>query len=46
VINVSNKLSATKKKMASLGIKKNGTGDIDYINPNEKNKSKYDKVKK
>jgi hypothetical protein len=43
---MSNKLTATKKKMASLGIKKTERGDIDYINPDEKNKSKYDKVKK
>lgn len=43
---MSNKLTSTKKKMASLGIKKTETGDIDYINSNEKNKSKYDKVKK
>lgn len=43
---MSNKLAMTKKKMASLGIKKTQTGDMEYINSNEKNKSKYDKVKK
>ena len=43
---MSNKLSATKKKMASLGIKKTKTGDIDYIDPDEKNKAKYDKIRK
>jgi len=31
----------TKKQMASLGIRKTETGDYDYIDPNEKNQSKY-----
>lgn len=43
---MSNKLTITKKKMASLGIKKTEGGDIEYINQDEKDKSKYDKVKK
>jgi hypothetical protein len=46
VIKVSNKLTVTKKKMAALGLKKTDTGDYDYINPSEKNKSKYNAVKK
>lgn len=43
---MSNKLTSTKKKMASLGIKKTENGDIDYIDVNEKNKSKYNKINK
>jgi len=43
---MSNKLTSTKKKMASLGIKKTENGDINYIDVNEKNKSKYNKINK
>ena len=43
---VSNKLKTTNKQMASLGIRKNETGDYKYINPDEKNESKYKPVKK
>ena len=43
---MSNKLNVTKKKMAALGIKKNEQNDYDYIDPEEKNKSKYKLVKK
>lgn len=43
---MSNKLTVTKKKMASLGLKKTETGDYTYIDPAEKDKSKYKPVKK
>ena len=43
---MSNKLKTTNKKMASLGIWKNETGDYKYINPDEKSESKYKPVKK
>lgn len=43
---MSNKLTVTKKKMASLGLKKNDRGDYEYIDPSEKNKSKYKPIKK
>jgi hypothetical protein len=31
---------------ARLGIRKNSNGDFEYINPEEKNKSKYQSIKK
>jgi hypothetical protein len=43
---MSNKLSVTKKKMASLGLKRTENGDYDYIYTAEKNTSKYKLVKK
>ena len=43
---MSNKLKTTNKQMASLGIRKNQVGDYEYINPGEKNISKYKPVKK
>ena len=43
---MSNKLKTTNKQMASLGIMKNREGDYEYINPDEKNNSKYKSVKK
>lgn len=43
---MSNKLTVTKKKMASLGLKKNDMGDYEYIDPSDKNKSKYKPIKK
>jgi len=43
---MSNKLTVTKKKMASLGLKKNDNGDYEYIDPSDKNKSKYKPIKK
>lgn len=43
---MSNKLTVTNKKMASLGLKKNDRGDYEYIDPSEKDKSKYKPVKK
>jgi hypothetical protein len=41
-----NKLTVSRKVMARLGLKKTKTGDYDYIDPNEKNKSKYEPVRK
>ncbi|MBC2399142.1 MULTISPECIES: hypothetical protein [Clostridium] len=43
---MSNKLTVTKKKMASLGLRKTEGGDYDYIDPQEKGKSKYQTVRK
>lgn len=43
---MSNKLTVTKKKMASLGLRKTEAGDYDYIDPEEKNRSKYEPVRK
>jgi hypothetical protein len=43
---MSNKLTVTKKKMAALGLKQTERGDYDYINPEEKNNSKYKPIKK
>ena len=40
------KISITQKKMASLGLMKNEKGDYEYIDPLDKNKSKYRIVKK
>jgi len=39
-----NKSATSRKKMASLGIKKNENGDYEYIDPAEKNKSKYNTI--
>jgi hypothetical protein len=43
---MSNKLTVTKKKMAALGIRKNEQNDYEYINPEDKNKSKYKPIRK
>ena len=43
---MSNKLTVTRKKMASLGLKKNESGVYEYLNPSEKNKSKYKPIRK
>lgn len=43
---MSNKLTVTKKKMAALGLKKTENGDYDYIDPEERNRSKYNPVRK
>jgi len=43
---MSNKLTVTKKKMASLGLKKNDRGDYEYIDSSDKDKSKYKPIKK
>lgn len=41
-----NKLTVTRKKMASLGLKKNEQGDYEYLDPSEKNKSRYKPIRK
>lgn len=38
---MSNKVATTRKKMASLGLKKTESGDYEYIDSSEENKSKY-----
>ena len=43
---MTNKLRVTKKQMARLGLKKNESGDYEYIDPEEKNRSKYNAVRK
>jgi len=43
---MSNKLKTTTKKAASLGIRKNEVGDYEYINPEDKNNSKYKPIRK
>lgn len=43
---MSNKHKFTNKQMAKLGLKKTERGDYDYIDPEEKEKSKYRTVKK
>ena len=43
---MSNKLKTTTKKAASLGIRKNEVGDYEYINLEDKNKSKYKPIRK
>lgn len=43
---MSNKLIVPKKLMTRLGLKKTESGDYDYLDPNEKNKSKYEPVRK
>lgn len=43
---MANKRRFTKKQMASLGLKKTENGDYDYIDPKEKNESKYNSIKK
>ncbi|GIM30406.1 hypothetical protein CPJCM30710_30720 [Clostridium polyendosporum] len=41
-----NKLKVKDKQYARLGIRKNTNGDLEYIDPSEKNKSKYEPIKK
>ncbi len=43
---MSTKYSVTKKKMKSLGLRKNEQGDYVYIDPSEKDGLKYQTVKK
>lgn len=43
---MANKRKVTKKQMASLGLKKTENGDYEYINPEDKTKSKYKPVRK
>lgn len=41
-----NKLKVKDNQYAKLGIRKNSNGDFEYINPEEKNKSKYESINK
>ena len=41
---MSNKLSTTRKKMSSLGIKRTEAGDYEYIDQREKSQSKYKSI--
>jgi hypothetical protein len=43
---MANKHAVTKKQMANLGLTKTPQGDYTYIDPSEKNKSKYKSIKK
>ena len=43
---MSNKLKVNQSKMAKLGIKKNEQNDYEYIDPEDKHKSKYNTVNK
>lgn len=40
-----NKYKIKEKDYARLGIRKNAEGNFEYIDPSEKNKSKYKPVK-
>lgn len=41
-----NKHKTKDKQYAKLGIRKNSNGDFEYINPEDKNRSKYKEIKK
>ncbi|MBI6872559.1 hypothetical protein [Clostridium aciditolerans] len=41
-----NKRKVKDKEYANLGIRRNANGDFQYIDPSEKNKSKYESIKK
>lgn len=43
---MNNKLITPQKKMTRLGLKKTENGDYDYLDPSERNRSKYEPVKK
>lgn len=43
---MTSKRKVTEKQMASLGLKKTKNGDYDYIDPNDKTKSKYKSIRK
>lgn len=43
---MSNKNKVKDKQYARLGIRKNINGDFEYIDPSEKNKSKYQPIRK
>ncbi|MEQ8155118.1 MAG: hypothetical protein ABRQ25_09595 [Clostridiaceae bacterium] len=43
---MTNKLTNTRKKMASLGLRKDERGEYVAIDPSEKNKSKYKPIRK
>ncbi|MFL0197778.1 hypothetical protein ACJDU8_19735 [Clostridium sp. WILCCON 0269] len=38
------KRKVKSKKYEKLGIKKNSTGDFEYINPEDRDKSKYQSI--
>lgn len=40
------KYTLKAKQLTRLGIRKNESGDYEYIDPSEKNKSKYRSIKK
>ncbi|AKA68117.1 hypothetical protein [Clostridium scatologenes] len=41
-----NKRKIKSNQYAKLGIRKNSNGDFEYINPEDKNRSKYKEIKK
>ncbi|EET88096.1 conserved hypothetical protein [Clostridium carboxidivorans P7] len=41
-----NKRKTKSNQYAKLGIRKNSNGDFEYINPEDKNRSKYKEIKK
>ncbi|WP_302180677.1 hypothetical protein [Clostridium sp. 001] len=41
-----NKRKVKDKQYENMGIRKNSQGDFEYINPEDKTKSKYNSVKK
>jgi hypothetical protein len=43
---MSSKYIVKAKHLARLGIRKTETGDYEYIDPSEKNKSKYQSIKR
>lgn len=43
---MTSKIKVKNKQYAALGIRKNSNGDFEYIDPAEKNKSKYGSIKK
>lgn len=40
------KYTSKVKQLVRLGIRKNDSGEYEYIDPREKNKSKYESIKK
>lgn len=46
VILLVNKHKVKNNQYEKLGIRKNINGDFEYIDPSEKNKSKYESIKK
>ncbi len=42
---MANKLKVKGKDYAKLGIRKNSEGNFEYIDPSEKNKSKYEPIR-
>ncbi|WP_281064333.1 hypothetical protein [Clostridium muellerianum] len=41
-----NKRKTKDNQYTKLGIRKNSNGDFEYINPEDKNKSKYKDIRK